>query len=66
MWLIVYIAFLLRLVVSTMLAVCVGTVISRSSPEDEAAEMRRHIGKPPREPTRRPHAPAGTPESRGA
>ncbi|WP_170945765.1 hypothetical protein [Rhodococcus sp. 14-2483-1-2] len=48
MWLIVYIAFLLWLVVSTMLAVSVGTAISRSSPEGEAAEMPRRSGKPPK------------------
>lgn len=63
MWLVVYIAFLLWLVVSTVLAVCMGTVISRSSLEDEAAEMRRRIGKPRREPTLPPHDPAATPQS---
>jgi len=49
MWLTVYIAFLLWLVVSTVLAVCMGTAISRSSLEDEAAELRRLFGKAARE-----------------
>lgn len=64
MWLIIYIAFLLWLVVSTMLAVCMGTVISRSSLEDEAAEIRRHVRKSQAEPALQPHDPAATPQSR--
>ncbi|WP_141215904.1 hypothetical protein [Rhodococcus sp. WWJCD1] len=50
MWLIVYIAFLLWLVASTVLAVRMGTAISRSSLEDEAAELRRLFGRAAREP----------------
>jgi hypothetical protein len=50
MWLIVYIAFLLWLIGSTVLAVCMGTAMSRSSVEEDAAELRRLLGKTRNEP----------------
>ncbi|KZE98234.1 MULTISPECIES: hypothetical protein [unclassified Rhodococcus (in: high G+C Gram-positive bacteria)] len=48
MWVIIYVAFLGWLVLSTLLAVCMGTVISRATLEDEAAELRQRSRTVPR------------------
>lgn len=75
MWLIVYVAFLVWVVVAAVLAVCLGTAISRSTLEEEAAELRRrpernrqvHNGRlhPPASSNREPpHAGLAQPRAR--